>query len=118
MINEDKINEFRAKRKQKIADFAKEKNMSNIEAAMWIDMNAPATTNRAMLAAVGYEIEKVTVDNVEAVVDALNWIGVIVTWAEHQSMETVAERLNAVINEEVPECWGGADMQEYVDLAF
>lgn len=103
-------------RKRKIADYANEKNISFFEAAIFIDFNSPLTTNKRMLNDVGIIFDEVNSDNVFDIIDALGVIGVKVRNYKQFSNEKLADILNNVISEKIPECWGGEDMQEYVDL--
>ena len=115
MLNKNKIEEKRTQRKNKIATYAQANKVPEFAAAMYIDQNAPYTTNKSMLAEVGYNVNKITADNCYEVIDNLKEIGVIVIHAG-SSPERVARILDDIINEEIPECWGGPDMQEYVDI--
>ena len=104
-------------RKRKIAAYADEKRISTMEAAIFIDMNSPITTNKKMLHSVGFLFNEVNDDNVHDIIEALEVIGVVVVGHKSFSKEELAKRITAVINEEINECWGGSDMQEYVDLS-
>ena len=117
MVNINKINEYRAMRLSKIESYATAKKISKAEAAMFIDFNAPPTTNKAMLAKVGYNVDEVTLDNLYEVITALGHIGVNVIGHEKLQTPMLIQIMNNVINEEVSECWGGPDMQEFVDVS-
>lgn len=104
-------------RKRKIAAYADEKRISTMEAAIFIDFNGPITTNKKMLNSVGFIFDEVNDDNVYDIIEALEVIGVIVVGHKSFSKSELARRMEDVINEEVNECWGGPDMQEYVDLS-
>ena len=104
-------------RKRKIAAYADEKRISTIEAAIFIDFNGPLTTNKKMLHSVGFLFDEVNDDNVYDIIEALEVIGVVVLGHKSFSKDELARRMEDVINEEVHECWGGSDMQEYVDLS-
>jgi hypothetical protein len=103
-------------RANKIAKYAETKKISKMEAAIFIDFNAPKTTNRKMLNQAGYSIKQVKATNCFKVIDALKMIGVNVIGYEELDKKTLGRILTKVINEEVNECWGGPDMQEFVDV--
>lgn len=104
-------------RRRKIEAYADEKRISTMEAAIFIDFNSPLTTNKKMLHSVGFLFDEVNDDNVHDIIDALGVIGVTVIGYNAYSKDELAKRIEAVINEEINECWGGSDMQEYVDLS-
>jgi len=115
-INIEFIQGKRNLRANKIAKYAETKKISKMEAAIFIDFNAPKTTNRKMLNQAGYSIKQVTATNCFKVIDALKMIGVNVIGYEDMDKKTLGRVLTNVINEEVNECWGGPDMQEFVDV--
>ena len=116
-ININKIEVFRNRRHDEIETYANTAKVSKWEAAIYIDQNAPMTTNQKMLAAVDYHVDTVTPENCYDVIEALSNIGVIVLYDQcNGDTKHIAKVLNSVITEEVTECWGGADMQEFVDL--
>lgn len=116
-ININKIEVFRNRRRDKIETYANSAKVSKWEAAIYIDQNAPMTTNQKMLAAVDYHVDTVTPENCYDVIEALSNIGVIVLHDQcNGDTKHIAKVLNNVITEEVTECWGGADMQEFVDI--
>lgn len=115
-INIDKINQNRKNRINKIETYALANKVPNFVAAMYIDEHSQLTTNKKMLNSVDYVIDTVTTDNYRDVISALAQIGVVVVYSESESDSYIANALNNVINEEIPECWGGPDMQEYVDI--
>jgi len=116
MVNEEMIAQKRAQRLNKIEEIAKARNISSVEAAMFVDLNGSNTTNLKMLNEVGYDITVVTEDNYEDVIKALEKIGVCVINVPKLNTAKTVKILNTVINEEITECWGGPDMQEFVDL--
>ena len=77
-INIEFIQGKRNLRANKIAKYAETKKISKMEAAIFIDFNAPKTTNRKMLNQAGYSIKQVTATNCFKVIDALEMIGVYV----------------------------------------
>ena len=116
-ININKIEVFRNRRRDKIETYANSAKVSKWEAAIYIDQNAPMTTNQKMLAAVDYHVDTVTPENCYDVIEALSNIGVIVLYDQcNGDTKHIAKVLNSVITEEVTECWGGSDMQEFVDI--
>lgn len=116
-ININKIEVFRNRRRDKIETYANSAKVSKWEAAIYIDQNAPMTTNQKMLAAVDYHVDTVTPENCYDVIEALSNIGVIVLHDQcNGDTKHIAKVLNSVITEEVTECWGGSDMQEFVDI--
>lgn len=116
MVNEEMIAQKRAQRLNKIEEIAKARNISSVEAAMFVDLNGSNTTNLKMLNEVGYDITVVTEDNYVDVIQALAKIGVCVINVPTLNTAKTVKLLNNVINEEITECWGGPDMQEFVDL--
>jgi hypothetical protein len=115
-INIEFVQGKRNLRANKIAKYAETKKISKMEAAIFIDFNAPKTTNLKMLNQAGYSIKQVTATNCFKVIDALKMIGVNVIGYEDMDKKTLGRVLTNVINEEVNECWGGPDMQEFVDV--
>lgn len=104
-------------RMRKIADYADAKGIPEIQAAMFIDMNSPPTTNKKMLNSVGFYLAEVTEDNVYDVIEALQFIGVnVVNYSKYSNPGQLADLIEIVITEEIPECWGGDDMQEIIEL--
>jgi hypothetical protein len=105
-----------AQRKNRIDTYAKSNNVPEWHAAMFIDQNSKFTTNKAMLAEAGYVISEVTKDNYLDVINALECINVKLIMDTEYPVAHVVKVLNNIINEEVNECWGGPDMQEFVDI--
>jgi hypothetical protein len=103
-------------RVNKIAKYAETKKISKMEAAIFIDFNSPKTTNLKMLNQAGYSLKRVTAANCLKVIDVLKVIGVNVVGYENLDKKTLGRILNNVVNEEINECWGGPDMQEFVDV--
>lgn len=102
-------------RQNRIETYAVSNKVEKVVAAIYVDQNSPITTNRMMLAEVGYPVKQVHLDNYRDVIYALKDINVIVI-SDGLSEETIVSKLNDVIDEPVNECWGGPDMQEYIDL--
>lgn len=111
------VDRKRAERLNRIETLATSRNLPMVTAAMYVDQNAPYTTNKDMINEAGFQVDKVTLDNYLDVIDALNCIGVTVLYDQVENNPGhIVKVLNDVITEEVPECWGGPDMQEIVDI--
>jgi hypothetical protein len=102
-----------AERKNRISTYAQSAKVPSYVAAMYIDEHAPLTTNKAMLKEIGLDINVVTEDNVSMVIVGLEAINIKLLGTESVNKPRV---VNDIINEEVPECWGGPDMQEFIDI--
>lgn len=105
-----------AERKNRINTYAQSAKVSSFVAAIYVDENAPLTTNKAMLKEIGLNIDVVTEDNVSQVLMGLEAINIKVVGTETVTKQKLAQIMNDVINDEVPECWGGPDMQEFIDV--
>jgi len=105
-----------AERKNKINTYAQSAKVPSYVAAMYIDENAPLTTNKAMLKEIGLKVDVVTEDNVSMVIVGLEAINIKLLGTESVNKPRLAKVVNDIINEEVPECWGGPDMQEFIDI--
>jgi len=105
-----------AERKNRIETYAQSAKVPSFVAAIYVDENAPRTTNKAMLKEIGLNIDIVTEDNVSQVLMGLEAINVKVVGTETVTKQKLAQIMNDVINDEVPECWGGPDMQEFIDV--
>lgn len=117
MINPILVEQKRKQRADKIETYAATKKLDRLQAAMFIDLNGPTTTNKKMLHQVGCMVEEVTEDNFQEIVFNLSLIGVSVIFDEtRDSPQHLCRSLNKIINEEITECWGGPDMQEYVEI--
>lgn len=114
-MNTDYIYNKQKIRKQRIAQYAEENNCEIFEAAMWIDMEAPLTTNRKMLAEAGFEVNEITEDNYKSVITALRKIHVTV-FIEGASVDQIVKTLPKIIDEQVNEVWGGEDTEEFVQI--
>ena len=116
-IDTIKLAKFRQNRILRINKRQKAKNLSQEDrplAAMWVDKNSRRTTNREMLKKVGYTVTDITNDNFDDVVNALKCIGVTIVIKCHRLNAVIT--LAKILDEFVPECWGGPDMQEFVEL--
>ena len=116
-VNTTKLAKFRQNRINRIDKRQKARNLSQEDrplAAMWVDKNSKMTTNREMLKKVGYTVTDITNDNFDDVVNALKCIGVTLVIKCHRMNAVIT--LAKIIDEFVPECWGGPDMQEFVEL--
>jgi len=105
-----------AERKNRIDTYAQSAKVPSYVAAMYIDERAPLTTNKAMLKEIGLDINVVTEDNVSMVIVGLEAINIKLLGTENVNKPRLAKVINDIINEEVPECWGGPDMQEFIDI--
>lgn len=105
-----------AERKNRIETYAQSAKVPPFVAAMYIDERAPLTTNKAMLKEIGLSIDVVTEENVSQVLMGLEAINIKVIGTETVTKQKLAQIMNDVINDEVPECWGGPDMQEFIDV--
>jgi hypothetical protein len=116
LVNIDFVNKKREERLQKIKTLRNSKSFDVCTAALWVDQNAPVTCNKKMLNDAGYNVETVTNDNVDNVIEALSQIGITVIDFDHLNKTTLAKTLNDIIYEPIPECWGGIDVREYISL--
>ena len=105
-----------AERKNRIDTYAQSAKVPSFVAAMYIDERAPLTTNKAMLKQIGLDIDVVTEENVSQVIIGLEAINIKLIGIESVNKPRLARVVNNIINEEVPECWGGPDMQEFIDI--
>jgi len=115
MINIEYVNKMRQIRKNRITQYATDNKVHEFVAAMYIDSNGPKTTNLKMLNDAGYQVTEATLDNWEEVINNLNDINVEVIYDGLTPM-VIVNKLNAALNEEIPECWGGPDMREFLDF--
>lgn len=116
MINKELIERKRQNRLDKINHLIGDCKDKFIETSVWLDKNAKPTTNAKMLAEVGFGLTAVTETNWRDWVNGLGEIGVRIIDYRGLSDSEMVERLNQVISEQIPECWGGPDMQEYVSF--
>ena len=114
VINTTKLASFRKLRLDKINEIAKTGKFSTELPAMFVDQNAPLTTNRIMLNKVDYVVNEITEDNFDDVIIALNAIGVVVSYTTTRTH--AIGLLSEIIDESIPECWGGEDVKEYVQI--
>jgi hypothetical protein len=105
-----------AERKNRIDTYAQSAKVPSFVAAMYIDERAPLTTNKAMLKQIGLDIDVVTEENVSQVIIGLEAINIKLIGIESVNKPRLARVVNNIIHEEVPECWGGPDMQEFIDI--
>ena len=103
-------------RVEKIEMVSRNKKIPILAAAMWVDQNAPITTNRIMLAEAGVIVDTVTEDNYIFVIESLNALNIKVSYPDPYPVNRIVEQLNDIIDEEINECWGGPDMQEFIHL--
>lgn len=116
MVNKELIERKRQNRLDKINHIIGDCKEKFIETSVWLDQNAKPTTNAKMLAEVGFGLTTITETNWRDWVDGLGEIGVRIIDYKGLTDKQMAERLNQVISEQIPECWGGPDMQEYVSF--
>ena len=116
MINKELIERKRQNRLDKINHLIGTSKEKFIEMSVWLDQNAKPTTNAKMLAEVGFGLTTVTETNWRDWVNGLGEIGVRVIDYKGLSDSEMSKRINVVISEQIPECWGGPDMQEYVSF--
>lgn len=114
-INTTKLASFRKLRLDKIDELTKTQKFSCELPAMFVDQNAPHTTNRIMLNKVDYVVNEITEDNFDDVINALAVIGVVVSYTLTPRYEAI-KILSDIIDESIPECWGGEDVKEYVEI--
>lgn len=114
-INFKTIMDKMKQRQDKIQTYVNANKVPAYVAAVYVDMNAPLTTNKKMLANVGFNVDTVTIDNYKDVIVALEMINVTVM-DNSLPEDQVVSSLNNVLNDEINECWGGNDMREYIDL--
>jgi len=105
-----------AERKNRIETYAQSAKVPSYVAAMYIDERAPLTTNKAMLNEIGLKVDVVTESNVSQVLIGLEAINIKVVGTDSVTKDKLVQIMNDVINEEIPECWGGPDCQEYIDV--
>ena len=116
MINKEIIAAKRKYRMDKILAIIGDDKSKFMETAIWLDSTAPATTNRKMLADVGFSLQTVTETNWRDWLNGLSEIGVKVIEYEELSDSEIVFNLNHILDEQLPECWGGEDMQEYISF--
>lgn len=116
LVNIDFVNKKREERLQKIKTLRNSKAFDACTAALWVDQNAPVTSNKNMLKQAGYPVEDVTEDNLNEVIEALSEIGITLVDFDHLSRPVIAKTLTDILNEPIPECWGGIDVREYISL--
>jgi hypothetical protein len=105
-----------AERKNRIDTYAQSAKVPSYVAAMYIDERANLTTNKAMLNEIGLKVDVVTEENISQVLIGLEAINIKLIGIENVNKPRLAQVVNDIINEEVPECWGGPDMQEFIDI--
>lgn len=110
------VNEKVKQRQAKIDTLVSTGKVERYSAAMYIDQHAPMTTNKEMLRAAGWiDLDTVTKDNYRDVIYALGQINVNVI-CDGCSESRIISALNNIITDELNECWGGPDMQEFVEI--
>lgn len=107
-----------AERLNKIKTLANAQSKSETWAEIYVDANAPITTNKRQLKQAGWQDDEVTEDNFRDVIEALALFNVEIRCDNNWPRETLIKNLNDVINEEVTECWGGPNVREIVEIGF
>ena len=114
------LNFIEAKRQQrtnKIKSLVAKRNCSYFEAEIFVDMNAPKTTNRKQLTQAGMvDIDEVTSDNLYDIIEAMSLMGIEVRKSKDASREFIMKTLEIILDEEVPEFWGGPGVREIVEI--
>ena len=114
------LNFIEAKRQQrtnKIKSLVAKRNCSYFEAEIFVDMNAPKTTNRKQLTQAGMvDIDEVTSDNFYDIIEAMSLMGIEVRKNKYASQEFIMKTLEIILDEEVPEFWGGPGVREIVEI--
>jgi hypothetical protein len=110
------VNEKMKQRQDKINTLVTTGKVDRSYAAVYVDEHAPRTTNKKMLHDAGWtDLDAVTKDNFRDVIYALKQINVNVI-CDGCSPDRIVSALNNIINDEITECWGGPDMQEFVEI--
>ena len=114
------LNFIEAKRQQrtnKIKSLVAKRNCSYFEAEIFVDMNAPKTTNRKQLTQAGMvDIDEVTPDNLYDIIEAMSLMGIEVRKSKNAPREFIMKTLEIILDEEVPEFWGGPGVKEIVEI--
>ena len=114
------LNFIEAKRQQrtnKIKSLVAKRNCSYFEAEIFVDMNAPKTTNRKQLTQAGMvDIDEVTSDNFYDIIEAMSLMGIEVRKSKNAPREFIMKTLEIILDEEVPEFWGGPGVREIVEI--
>jgi hypothetical protein len=116
LVNIDFVNKKREERLQKIKTLRNSKAFDLCTAALWVDQNAPITCNKKMLNEAGYTIEDVTDNNLDEVISAMSEIGITFIDFDHLSRSALVKVVGDILNEPIPECWGGFDVREFISL--
>jgi hypothetical protein len=110
------VNEKMKQRQDKINTLVSTGKVDRSYAAVYVDQHAPTTTNKKMLHMAGWvDLDTVTKDNFRDVIYALKQINVNIIH-DGCSEDRIISALNNIINDEINECWGGPDMQEFVEI--
>lgn len=104
-----------SEREGKIEEFVVDKVFNTpVEAAMYVDMRSPYTTNRKMLEEAGYKVKRVTYANSQAVILALSCINVTVELTGNKDRGYIARTLDKILDEQITAVWGGNHVNEIV----
>lgn len=115
-MNYNFIEQKRNERIEKIRKYCEEYDLDFgcIEACIAVDNAGPITTNRKMLEEAGFTLKEVTDSNWRDWAAALEDIGI--RFVNLREDKNYAKVINEILNEQITECWGGPDMQEFVDV--
>lgn len=117
VVDLDFIEAKRQHRTNKIKSLVAKRNCSYFEAEIFVDMNAPKTTNRKQLMQAGMvDIDEVTSDNLYDIIEAMSLMGIEVRRNKNSSQEFIMKTLETILDEEVPEFWGGPGVREIVEI--
>lgn len=73
-------------------------------------------TNRSMLKEIGYNFDEISERNVDDLIRALTYTGLHVRITADLSAEELADRLNRIIDEEIPVIWPDGTTYEIVEI--
>jgi hypothetical protein len=116
VVDYNYIIEKQTQRQNRITSVMHTRDISQIEAAMWVDMNSPYTTNRKQLAQAGYDVEEVDEWNLEDILDSLQLMGIEFVIAPEVTRKNLIKQMNSLLDDEIPEFWGGEGVTEVVRI--
>lgn len=105
-----------AERLNKIKTIANAKSQPEGWAEVYVDMNAPITTNKRQLKQAGWVDDEVDNYNFRDVMEALALLGIEIYQPHDYPESKLIAQLNNIINEEIPECWGGPNVREVIEI--
>lgn len=112
----EKYAELVMQRRNKIKELSK---VHGIEIATMLHdtLMVDVGTNRQMLKTIGFDFdEPITTKDVAALCRCLSWLGVYILYSPDVKMDTLAIRLNGIIDEEVPVIWSDGTTYETVEI--